>query len=173
MVKFIPLFFLLLIPSFIFSQSDSTLQKEIDEQIWYPFMASYNNWDAEAFNAIHDKDMLRGSPWGLKTGDQYFVRNVERFAKGKLSGEKRSISFTFECRVHEKDKAYEVGYYKVVSIKENKTSNYYGQFHVVLKKIDGKWKIFQDWDMSKLNGEKIGEEHFMKFSDKGIYHLVK
>jgi hypothetical protein len=56
------LFFLSFLLNPIVSQSDSVLIKEIDQQIWYPFMAAYNNWDAEAFNKLHDKDMLRGSP---------------------------------------------------------------------------------------------------------------
>ncbi len=165
----IPFLFLIFILNPIYSQSDSILQKEIDDQIWYPFINAYNNWNAEAFNSIHDKDMLRGSPWGLKTGEEYFKRNLERFEKGKSSGNERNISFTFECRVHEKDMAYEVGYYKLIDKREDKENVYYGQFHVVLEKINGKWKIVQDWDMDKLNGEKIGEEHFMKFAENGIY----
>ncbi|MEZ4953012.1 MAG: nuclear transport factor 2 family protein [Saprospiraceae bacterium] len=165
------LFFLPFLLNPIFSQSDSISINEIDQQIWYPFMAAYNNWDAEAFNELHDKDMLRGSPWGLKSGADYFAQNIKQFEKGKLAGELRNISFTFEYRVHEENIAYEVGYYKVVSKRENGNAVYFGQFHVVLKKMDGKWKIFQDWDADRLNGEKIGEEQFLKFSGNGIYEM--
>ena len=166
---FTPALFYLLLLNPIYSQSDSILQKEIDNQIWYPFIKAYGNWDADAFNAIHDKEMLRGSPWGLRTGEEYFTRNIERFEKGKMAGESRNISFTFEYRIHEKEMAYEVGYYKLVSKKENKESIYYGQFHVVLKKKDGQWKIFQDWDADEINGEKMEERHFMKYAGNGVY----
>ncbi len=41
-------------------------------------------------------------------------------------------------------------------------SSIYGQFHIVLKKIDGNWKITQDWDTDKINGKKLSEEDFDK-----------
>ena len=163
------LLFSFLIFNPLYTQSDSILQKEIDRQIWYPFIKAYNGWDAAAFNAIHDRDLLRGSPWGLKTGEEYFKRNIERFEKSKSAGHERMISFTFEYRVINKEMAYEVGYYKLISKKDGEENIYYGQFHVISKKINGQWKIVQDWDMDKLNGEKIGEVHFMKFAENGLY----
>ncbi|MGB5822297.1 MAG: hypothetical protein WBG90_22635 [Saonia sp.] len=38
----------------------------------------------------------------------------------------------------------------------------YGQFHIVLKKIAGLWKITQDWDTTTINGNSIGAKDFEK-----------
>ena len=66
-----------------------------------------------------------------------------------------------ERRTYKEDVGYEVGFYRVIyeeEGKEDRTS--YGRFHVVLKKIDGHWKIAQDWDSNSFNGRPIGEEDF-------------
>ena len=121
--------------------------------------------------AIHSDDMLRGGPNGLRDGAAYKERINTYYPKNKERGDVRSIAFTFEYRVHESDKAYEVGYYRVISKREGKENISYGQFHVVLNKINDEWKIVQDWDADKIAGVKVGEEHFMKFSENGIYEL--
>ena len=40
------------------------------------------------------------------------------------------------------------------------TQVHFGQFHIVLKKIDGHWKITQDWDTSTIAGKPITAEVF-------------
>lgn len=171
MKYFLPLILAIFSFSQIIAQDADALKKEIDAQIWYPFMKAWNNFDAAAFNAIHADNMLRGGPRDLKSGEEYKGRNHLNFKTAKKRGDIREISFTFEYRVHEEDKAYEVGYYKIKSLRDGNTNYYYGQFHVVLNKIDGQWKIVQDWDADKINGVEVGEEHFMKFADAGIYEL--
>ena len=152
-------------------QDTANLKKEIDQQIWYPFMQAWNNFDAEAFNEIHADNMLRGTPRNLRSGKDYKSGNLKNFLRAKERGDVRNISFTFEYRVHEKFMAYEVGYYKIESMRSGEKNFYYGQFHVVLNKIGERWKIVQDWDADSLNGIEIGEEHFMKFSHEGIYKI--
>ncbi|NNC45537.1 MAG: hypothetical protein HKN99_06610, partial [Winogradskyella sp.] len=39
-------------------------------------------------------------------------------------------------------------------------NHYYGQFHVIMEKIDGQWLITMDYDSNENN--TIGEEAFMK-----------
>ena len=41
-----------------FSQTGS-LQKEINEQVWKPFIKPFNNDDGEAFSAVHSKEVIR------------------------------------------------------------------------------------------------------------------
>ncbi|MCB9316646.1 MAG: nuclear transport factor 2 family protein [Lewinellaceae bacterium] len=162
---------LLCLPASGFAQQDSLVQAEIDAQIWRPFIQAYNSFDADRYNALHTADVLRGGPWGLVTGDAYFQNNISRFAKSKAAGLQRKIAFTFEHRVHQDTVAYEVGYYRVeISEKaSNEPITSYGQFHVVLKKVQGGWKIAQDWDAGNLNGERITSDVFMKHAAKGIY----
>jgi len=153
-----------------FSQRDSVLQAEIDAQVWRPFIQSFSTFDAAAFNTLHTADILRGGPWGLVEGDTYRQNTSESFAKNNAAGVRRKIAFTFEQRVQRETVAYEVGYYRVVSETDSgEPHTSYGQFHVVLRKENGSWKIAQDWDAGTLNGEKITETHFMKHAGNGIY----
>lgn len=45
---------------------DSLIAREIDAQVWRRFITTYNLFDAEGFNALHVRDVLRGGPWGLR-----------------------------------------------------------------------------------------------------------
>jgi ketosteroid isomerase-like protein len=153
----------------IFSQQDSVLQTEIDTQVWRPFIQAYTNLNAEAYNNLHTADVLRGSPWGLSQGEAYFQRNREHFAKLKSDSLERKIAFTFEYRVQQADIAYEVGYYRLINQRAGDEQRFYGQFHVVLKKENGRWKIAQDWDASSINGLKITEADFLKQAQNGIF----
>lgn len=153
----------------LFAQQDSLLQAEIDQQVWRPFISSYQNFDAAAFNQLHTDDVLRASPWGLHTGANYLDKNLEHFTKNKASGNTQRIAFTFEYRIHQSEMAYEVGYYRITSIRDDKKQVGFGQFHVVLKKINGVWKIAQDWDAGTINGTQITEADFLRHANKGLY----
>ena len=95
-------------------KTDAPAATQINEQIWRPFIKAYNNFDAEAFNSLHTDDVLRVTPWGIRKGETYFKKNIERYEKNKQNGNTRKLSFTFEYRIHSENEAYEVGYYKVV-----------------------------------------------------------
>ncbi len=143
--------------------SQDSLQAEIDEQVWRPFIKAYNNFDTDAFMHIHTRDLLRiirDNNVILKA--DVYAKNVEKNNRSsKETGRQVSISFSFLERMAIEDSAFEVGYYKVVSRdKEGKKRNFYGKFHVILKKIDGRWKIAVDSDTS-MDGA-ITEEDFQK-----------
>ena len=161
---------MLLFSTFVYSQSDESVHQQIDEQVWYPFIQHYEAWDVEKFQALHTKDMLRGGPWGLSSAEEYFGRNKKSWPERQAKGWTRDIAFTFEYRVLGKDMAYEVGYYRVKSVRdEGEERIYYGQFHVVLRKEEGVWKITQDWDSDQINGRELGEEDFNRNAAKGLY----
>ena len=138
----------------------TALQAEIDAQVWKPFAEAYKDLDGEKFNALHTDDVLRGGPWGLRIGEEYKESILKNYAADRAKGVKRSIAFRFEYRVTRPEVSYEVGYYKVDQERDGKQAQFYGQFHVVIRKVDGVWKIVQDWDADKLNGVEITEEHF-------------
>ena len=82
---------------------------------------------------------------------------------GNDNRSKRTIDFSFDQRFNKGDTAYEVGYYKVSMHKDGEVDRVFlGRFHVVLKKIDGEWKITQDWDSDKINGKEITAADFGK-----------
>lgn len=140
---------------------DYSIQKTIDEQVWLPFIKTYSAFDGEGFNALHTKNVLRAGPWGILQGEEYHTANLKNSSQAKAAGEQRSIAFRFEHRVAKADVAYEVGYYKVISTRNGEKRIFYGRFDVVLRKVDGSWKIAQDWDVDDINGEKLTEADFL------------
>lgn len=132
--------------------SGQSAQDEINDQIWTPFTKAWEANDGEAYNAIHSADVWRINPGRLLVGDEYKSRNAER-----MTGRKQPniIEFSFEHRMVNGDNAYEVGYYRISDPSIDEPPIHIGRFHVALKKIDGRWKITQDWDTSEINGERI------------------
>jgi len=148
---------LLLTPIFGNSQS---IQSEINEQVWKTFIKAYSTNDAELFNSIHSDDVLRVSSRGIRKGDEY-KKSMSDYLNGmQEKGQKMTIDFSFEKRIHKEDIAYEVGIYKLTRLNSNESNDYYGRFHVVLKKIQGVWKIVQDYDTSEVLGKRIDKESF-------------
>lgn len=156
-MKKLLLLFILLKATLIFAQSETKpdYSKEIDEQVWEPFKKAYANYDAEEYIALHADDVLRVTKWsGIRTGEAFRTGIQKNFnKKDKVA---HQLEFQFEHRIHSADVAYEVGYYRMTRTpKEGKPERHYGRFHVVLKKIDGKWKIAQDWDTGNINGHEV------------------
>lgn len=141
---------------------EAEIQKEVDEQVWKPFVKAYSSFDATTFNSLHSEDVIRANAWGVRVGKAYLESNIKNFQKGKERGDKRSISFWFEHRKYSGDVGYEVGYYEVKAIRKGEEKKYYARFHIVLRKIDGKWKIVQDWDTSKINGVDVTQADYLK-----------
>src|SRR6266496_5985119 len=105
----------LLFCNLAFSQMDS-LQKEINEQVWKPFIKAFNNNDDEAFRAIHSKDVIRVIQDNnqIMGYDQYFQK-IPDSIKTKWGNWKKNIELRFLQRSASKGKAFEVGFYKTTS----------------------------------------------------------
>ena len=149
-------FLFLLICSFSYSQDH---QKEINTQVWTPFMESFNQHNTEAFMAVHSKDVVRSSR------DSKSVLNYEQYKKqtaywDSQSKSKRVVELRFLERLASETQAYEVGIYKTTYTNEKgETQSGYGKFHVALRKENGVWKILVDSDSSEANA--IGEKDFL------------
>ena len=90
---------------------------------------------------------------------------MERFEKNKKDGISIVLDFWFDSRRTNADTSYEVGFYRIgFTDKNGETDFVHGQFHIVLKKIDGQWKITQDWDTTTINGKPVTEVDFSKKS---------
>jgi ketosteroid isomerase-like protein len=137
-------------------------QKEINEQVWRPFIEGFKSGDTDMFMNVHSKELVR-SPRDAKkieTWDQYY-EGTNRFNEGrKTSGRKSDIELRFTERIATGSQAIDVGIYKTTSIAgDGKQRSFYGRFHVVLRKESGVWKILVDTDSSE--GGTIGEEDFL------------
>ena len=160
------LFFIIVLMSLaqvaVFSQPDS-LQRQINEQVWKPFIEAFNTGDDESFSNVHSKEIIRVIQDDNQIiGFEQYFKKIPDSAKAKWSSWKKNIELRFIQRIAGHDKAFEVGYYKTTSTNtrtgEKRTG--IGKFYVLLRKENGVWKILMDAD----TGEGANEEVFKKAS---------
>lgn len=145
------------------AQTDvKSIQNEIDKSIWRPFQQAFETLDATALNATYAEKTLRVTPQGIDTKDAFKTGNIERFKASKERNVSIKLDFWFDSRFTNEETSYEVGFYRIASTENGQTNNSYGQFHIVLKKLNGQWKITQDWDTATINGQPIGKDDFAK-----------
>jgi ketosteroid isomerase-like protein len=140
-----------------FSQTGN-FQKEINEQVWKPFIKAFNNNDDDAFSAVHSKEVIRVTQDENQIiGYSEYFKKVPDSVKAKWKDWKRNIELRFLQRIASVDKAFEVGYYKSTNTNtssgEKRTS--YGKFHVLLRKENGAWKILMDADANEKTDEAL------------------
>jgi hypothetical protein len=143
------------------AQSDSLKWvKEINEQVWKPFITHFISGNKEGFRAVHSKQVTRVEIDGNKVLDyeKYFPPiNLNVTSVKKNSN--RLFELRFDKRISNGSRAWETGYYKGTVVQEGKEPrSYYGRFFVVLEKEDGAWKILVDAD----TGKEANEENFSK-----------
>jgi hypothetical protein len=145
------------------AQSDSLkCVKEINEQVWKPFIAHFISGNQEGFRNVHSKRITRVEI------DRNKVLDYEKYfppvnPNGKQSSQSfsRLFELRFDKRISNGTKAWESGYYKGTVLQEGKEPrSYYGRFFVVLEKEEGIWKILVDAD----TGKGANEENFSKAS---------
>jgi ketosteroid isomerase-like protein len=146
-----------LICQLAFSQTD-IWQKEINDQVWKPFVQAFSNGNDEAFRAVHSRDVIRVIQDDNKVmGYEEYFKKVPDSVKAKWKDWKKNIELRFIQRIASDDKAFEVGYYKTTSTNtvtgQKRTG--YGKFHVLLRKEKGTWKILMDADAHEKTDESI------------------
>jgi ketosteroid isomerase-like protein len=155
------IFFFLFVASSALNAQDA--QKQINEQVWKPFIKNFNENNTNGFMAVHSKDVTR-SPRDSKS-----VWNWEEYGKEQAAGDqqdikekrKRTLELRFTERINSKDRAIDVGIYKTSYLLQDGSKQiYFGRFHVVLRKEKSIWKIFVDTDSSE--GDTIGEKEFLR-----------
>lgn len=145
------------------AQTDvKSIQNEIDKSIWKPFQKAFETLDADALNTTYAENTLRVTPQGIDTKDAFKAGNIERFKASREGDISIKLDFWFDSRFTNEDTSYEVGFYRIASTENGQTNNSYGQFHIVLKKLNGQWKITQDWDTAIINGHAIDKDDFAK-----------
>jgi ketosteroid isomerase-like protein len=140
-------------------------QKQINEQVWKPFIAGFRNSDTEMFMSVHSKELVRSSRDSKKiqTWNEYYEQTKRGNERNKTSGRKSDIDLHFTERIANDTQAIDVGIYKTTSISvDGQTNSFYGRFHVVLRKESGSWKILVDTDSSE--GGTISEKDFLAAS---------
>ena len=137
------------------------IQQVIDETVWKTFQSAFERMDGEALNSVYADDVLRVTPAGLDTRSSFKQANETRFQENKARGDRIALDFWFDSRHTNPTVSYDVGFYRVrVTAASGATSDFYGQFHIVLKNLNGQWKIAQDWDTASIAGRPITAEVF-------------
>jgi hypothetical protein len=124
-----------------FAQTDSLKWvKEINEQVWKPFVASLTSGNNEGFKALHSKRVTR------VLVDNNVIQDFDKYfppTQNKSNSTNNTTQLLFELRFDKRiangNKAWETGYYKGTVMEHGKeTRTYYGRFFVVLEKENGK-----------------------------------
>jgi len=157
--------FLLLLSFSLMTQAQKTkdIQLEIDQTVWKPFQQAFQTINGEALNSVYAQDVLRVTPGGIDTQNEFKATNLKRFAQNKANGDSIKLDWWWDDRKTSINTSYEVGFYRIkFTTSVGEINTVYGQFHIVLKKIDGHWKITQDWDTTVIAGQKIDSTLFAK-----------
>jgi len=152
-------FFLIVVSK---SMSGQSVQHEINEQVWKPFIAAFNELDSDGFLAIHSQDLVRAARDGneILNWTQYLEQQRKGDKRTRDDGSKRTIELRFTERIANTTQAIDVGVYKTTNIrKDGTTQSFFGRFHVVMRKENGTWKILVDTDSSE--GRTISEKDFL------------
>lgn len=130
------------------------IEKEINDQVWKPFIASFNEFDTDKFMSIHSKDLVRSSRDSktVLNWNQYYYEQQQGDVRSKTEQRKRQLELRFTERISNTSQAIDVGIYKTTSINsKGERRSFYGRFHVVLRKENGLWRILVDTDSSESN----------------------
>lgn len=137
------------------------IHEEIDRTVWRAFQNAFESLDGEALNAVYADEVLRVTPDGIDTQNQFKKNNKTRFGANIENGDRITLDFWLDSRHTDTTTSYNVGFYRMgVAAKSGATNYYYGQFHIVLKHINGHWKIAQDWDTTAIGGRPITASDF-------------
>lgn len=159
--KFITvLVFVILITNTSTAQNTDNL-KAINN-VWSKFYKAFETLDYTLMAEIHHKDLVRVSGGKRIIDYDTYINNYKvGFERDKKAGQTSNISLRFFERISNDSAASERGIYKLVRNKGKANEQaYYGQFHVLFKKINGEWKITMDYDSSE--GDTIGEDDYNK-----------
>ncbi len=145
--------------------------REIDRDIWAPFMEAYATEDAGKYINLHTPDLVRatgGKDAGVKDLANYKANVQGQFEWTKGQKAKPSIAFAFFERVAGAATASERGIYRyTLTYSDGEQFHYYGKFHVILRKMDGTWKIAVDYDSDEDGG--VGEADFAAGLPPGVF----
>jgi ketosteroid isomerase-like protein len=143
------------------SVQGQNFQKEINDQVWKPFIAGFTNGDTDQFMNVHSRELVRSprDSKSIQTWEEYYQGTKAGNDRRKTSGWKSEIELRFTERIATAQHAIDVGIYKTTNISsDGQRRSFYGRFHAVLRKESGTWKILVDTDSSE--GGTISEASF-------------
>lgn len=156
------LLMLLFFVSNMFAKEEHAIQQDINQNLWAPLKQAFETLDAPTLNALYAKEVLRVTPRAIDTENNFKSNHEERFKNYRNTQTKIQLDFWFDSRHTRADTSYEIGFYRMKLRGLKGVNTVYGQFHIVLKKEGGAWKITQDGDTITINGTAILASDFEK-----------
>lgn len=141
--------------------ADPARLAELERDIWRPFSAAIAARDAPAHVALHSAQFVRasGDLKRVQTFAQWRDDNLQMFARLAERDIRPAIAFRFSERLAGAEVASERGIYEFAATDaKGETRRYYGQFHVISRKENGRWRLLVDYDSSE--GGTITEANF-------------
>lgn len=156
------LFILFLITSVNVSRPQSLDNLKAINQVWAKFYQAFETLDDQPMAEIHSKALVRISGGSRILDYETYINNYKRqFQTNRTNNSTRNIALRFFERINNDSVASERGIYKLTVNKgKSDEQHYYGQFHVIMKKEKGSWKITMDYDSNENN--TIDEKSFQK-----------
>ncbi|MFS8101648.1 hypothetical protein LFM09_31430 [Lentzea alba] len=145
---------------------DTTLLRQLNEDIWHPFRLAYANLDAPAFLGLHAPELIRagGQAQQVFGFEEYSDQTTKWFAELAGRGSRVAISFRFVERIAAKDIASERGIFQILSKRANGDERtFYGRFHTYARPTGGRWRICVDYDTDERSATL--EEEFLAAAD--------
>ena len=142
------------------SQSLENL-KEINKT-WEKFYLAFDSLNYRPMAEIHSKELVRiAGGETISDYDSYISSYKTRFKVAREQNAINNISLRFFERINNDSTASERGIYRLKILnKQGTEQTYFGQFHVIFKKVNGVWKIVMDYDSNE--GGTIGVNDYNK-----------
>ncbi|MFJ5992522.1 YybH family protein [Lentzea sp. NPDC092896] len=145
---------------------DTTLLRQLNDDVWHPFPLLYARLDAPAFLDLYSPELIRaGGPAKQVFGFTEYADQTEKwFAELADRGSSVSITFRFVERIAANDVASERGIFQLVSTRaDGDGRTFYGRFHTYSRRADGRWRICVDYDTDERSATL--EEEFLAAAD--------
>lgn len=132
--------------------ADPALLRELERDIWQPFVAAQAASDVEAYIALHSPSLVRASADArqVQTHADWAAHTRALWKSMTERGRRAEISFRFIERLAAADAASERGVYALtLHGAPGGPRSFHGQFHVISRKEGGRWRIVVDYDSSE------------------------
>lgn len=129
--------------------------REIDEQVWKPFIEAFKKNDIKLFRSLHSPQLIRVQQTSVIDYPTYMNQYERTFGAMKEKMAHLEISFRFTRRLSDSTRAFEEGYYKTTSTLAGNERPFYGKFTVLHVKESGKWRLLMDSDTNEGMSEAV------------------
>lgn len=145
----------------VVSATAQDVQRQIENDVWIPFLAASNAFDADRYLAVQSKDLVRVSVDAKQVYGfaRYEAEIRDGFRRARERGIVRVSEMRFLERLASGDLAHETGYFRSrVTLANGEVRVRYTRFEMVLRREAGTWKLLLDKDTSE--GGAITEAMF-------------